>query len=105
MPNKFQRAIVSTTETITFANFYLDDVIIASKEAFTNTKTLYRKILSSLNDYDFAVKRTKSKNFLKLDRLKSSLQLKIQLPIQLKIHQFEKSQKNKIFFWFYQPIQ
>ena len=65
MPNKFQRVIDSTLGTIPSTNCYLDDILIADKESFLDHKNIVFKILSSLDDYNFAVKWSKCKFFSK----------------------------------------
>ena len=65
VPNEFQRVMDSTLGSIPFTNCYLDDILIASKGTFIYHKNIVLKILSTLDEYDFAVKWTKCKFFQK----------------------------------------
>ena len=65
MPNKFQRVMDSTLASIPFTNCYLDDTLIASKGTFLDHKNIVLKILSTLDEYNFANKWTKCKFFQK----------------------------------------
>ena len=40
MPNEFQRVMESTIGNIPFTNYYLDDILVASKGSFTNHKNI-----------------------------------------------------------------
>ena len=59
MPNVIQREMDSTLGSIPFTNCYLDDILFASKGTFLNHKNIVLKILSTLDEYNFAVKRSK----------------------------------------------
>ena len=59
MPDEFQRVMDSSLGTIPFTNCYLDDILIASKGSFLDHKNIVFKILSFLDDYNFAVKWSK----------------------------------------------
>ena len=65
MPNEFQRVIDSTLGSIPFTNCYLDDILISSKGTFLDHKNIVLKILSTLDEYNFAVKWSKCKFFQK----------------------------------------
>ena len=65
MPNEFQRVMDSTLGSIPFTNCYLDDILIASKGTFLDHKNIVLKILSTLDEYNFAVKWSKCKCFQK----------------------------------------
>ena len=65
MPNEFQRVMDSTIGSIPFTNCYLDDILIASKGTFLDHKNIVLKILSTLDEYNFAVKWSKYKFFQK----------------------------------------
>ena len=65
MPNEFQRVMDSTLGSIPFTNCYLDDILIASKGTFLDHKNIVLKILSTLDEYNFAVKWSKCKFFQK----------------------------------------
>ena len=56
MPNEFQRVMDSTLGSIPFTSCYLDDILIASKGTFLDHKNIVLKILSTLDEYNFAVK-------------------------------------------------
>ena len=68
MPNEFQRVMDSTIRNISFTNCYLDDILVASKESFIHHKKIVYKILSTLDNYNFAVKWSKCK-FLNKNRM------------------------------------
>ena len=51
--------------SIPFTNCYLDDILIASKGTFLDHKKIVLKVLSTLEEYNFAVKWTKCKLFQK----------------------------------------
>ena len=55
----------STLGSIPFTNCYLDDILIASKGTFLDHKNSVLKILSTLDEYNFEVKRSKCKFFQK----------------------------------------
>ena len=61
--NEFQRVMDSTLRNIPFTNCYLDDILIASKETFLEHKNIVLKIISTLDEYNFAVKWSKCKFF------------------------------------------
>ena len=65
MPNEFQRVMDSTLGSIPFTNCYLDDILISSKGTFLDHKNIVLKILSTLDEYNFAVKWSKCKFFQK----------------------------------------
>ena len=65
MPIEFQRVMDSTLGNIAFTNCYLDDILMASKGTFLEQKNIVLKILSTLNEYNFAVKWSKCKLFEK----------------------------------------
>ena len=65
MPNEFQRVMDSTLGSIPFTNCYLDDILISSKGSFLDHKNIVLKILSTLDEYNFAVKWSKCKFFQK----------------------------------------
>ena len=65
MSNEFQRVMDSKLETILFTNCYLDEMLIASKGSFLDHKNSVFKILSTLDDYSFAVKWSKCNFFPK----------------------------------------
>ena len=65
MPNEFQRIMDSLIGNIPFTNCYLDDILVASKGSFIDHKNIVYKILSALNNYNFAVKWLKCKFFQK----------------------------------------
>ena len=65
MPSEFQRVMDSTLGSIPFTNCYLDDILIASKGTFLDYKDIVLKILSTLDEYNFAVKWSKCKLFQK----------------------------------------
>ena len=56
MPNEFQRVMDSTLGSIPFTNCYLDDILISSKGTFLDHKNFVLNILSTLDEYNFAVK-------------------------------------------------
>ena len=49
MPNEFQRVMDSTLGNIPFTNFYLDDILVASKGSFIDHKKIVYKNLSTLD--------------------------------------------------------
>ena len=65
MLKEFQRVMDSTLGTIPFTNCYLDHFLFASKGSFVDPKNLVSKVLSLLDDYKFAAKRSKCKIFQK----------------------------------------
>ena len=65
MPNEFQRVMDSTIGNIPSFNCYLDDILVASKGSFFDHKNNVYKILSNLDNLNFAVKWLKGE-FLKL---------------------------------------
>ena len=65
MPNEFQRVMDSTLGSIPFTNCYLDDILISSKGSFLDYKNIVLKFLSTLDEYNFAVKWSKCKFFQK----------------------------------------
>ena len=65
MPNEFQRVMDSTLGSIPFTNCYLNDILISSKGTFLDHKNIVLKILSTLDEYNFAVKWSKCKFFQK----------------------------------------
>ena len=65
MPHKFQRVMDSTLGSIPFTNCYLDQIFITSKGTFLDHKNIVLKILSILDEYNFAVEWTKRKFFRK----------------------------------------
>ena len=65
MPNEFQRVMEYTLGSIDFTNCYLDDILIASKGTFLDQKNIVLRILSTLDEFNFAVKWSKCKFFQK----------------------------------------
>ena len=65
MHNEFQRVGDSTLGSIPFTNCYLDELLIASKGTSLDHKNIVLKILSILDEYNFAVKWTKANCFKK----------------------------------------
>ena len=63
MPNEFQRVMDSMLASIPFTNFYLDDILIASKGTFLDHKNIVLKNLSTLDEYNFTIKWLKCKFF------------------------------------------
>ena len=63
--NEFQRLMDSTLGSIPFTNCYLDDILIASKGTYLDHKNVVLKILSTLGEYNFAVKRSSVSSFKK----------------------------------------
>ena len=55
----------STLGSIPFTNCYLDEILIASKGTCLDHKNIVLKFLSTLDEYNFAVKWTKCKFFQK----------------------------------------
>ena len=60
MPNEFQRVMDSLLKDIPFTNFYIDDILIASKGSFNITK-----ILNILDNKNMALKWEKCAFFQK----------------------------------------
>ena len=56
MPNEFQRVMDPTLGSIPFTNCYLHYIFIDSKGTFLDHKNIVFKVLSILDDYNFAVK-------------------------------------------------
>ena len=65
MPKEFQRVMDSTLGSIPFTNCYLDDSLISSKGTFLDHKNIVLKILSPLDEHNFAVKWKNANSFKK----------------------------------------
>ena len=111
MPNEFQRVMDSTLSSIPFTNCYLDDILIASKGTFLDHKNIVLKILSTLVEYNFAVKWSKCKFFQKNNRMVGTQNLKIknysfirQIESYKRPTYSKEFERTTIIFWFYKPI-
>ena len=56
MPNEFQRVMDSLLENIPFTNFYIDDILVASRGSLEEHKSIVYKILSVLDKNIMALK-------------------------------------------------
>ena len=56
MPNEFQRVMDSLLKNIPFSNFYIDDILVASRGSLEEHKSIVYKILSILDKNNMAVK-------------------------------------------------
>ena len=109
--NEFQRVMDSTLGSITFTNCYLDDILIASKGTFVDHKNIVLKILSTLDEYNFAVEWSKCKFFQKQNRVVGIQNLKIrnytfirQIESKKRLTYSKELEKTTIIFWFYKPV-
>ena len=56
MPNEFQRVMDSLLKNIPFTNFYIDDILVASRGSLEEHKSIVYKIFSILDKNNMAVK-------------------------------------------------
>ena len=56
MPNEFQRVMDSLLKNISFTNYYIDDILVASRGSLAENKSIVYKTLSILDKNNMAVK-------------------------------------------------
>ena len=56
MPNEFQRVMDSLLKNFPFTNYYIDDILVASRGSMEEHKSIVYRILSILDKNNRAVK-------------------------------------------------